>query len=141
MSIKIRNVPTIKKEFLTLAMLRYNRIFYKNKNKEKFLDFHKQVDIQEYYLYHKYKIVPIKKNEKDIILTLNHLSHQFHNPKYPYTIYNNGSIFRKNKIVKNFLFSTNLNFPIKIKNNLSFCNVNKEVYSYFNLYFSFLETF
>lgn len=141
MSIRIRNVSNIKKELLTLAMLRYNRSFYKNKNKEKFLDFHKQVDMQEFYLYYKYRIIPMKKKEKDIIITLNHLSHQFHNPKYPYIVYNTGYIFRKNRILKNYIFPHNLNFPIKIKNNVSYCNVNREVYNYFILHFSVLESF
>lgn len=140
MSLKIPNSSLIKKELFTLSVLRYNRIFYKSKDKEKFLDFHKQVDIQEYYLFHKYKLVPVQKEKKDIILTLNHLSHQFHNPKFPYILYNNGTIYKKTKNIKNYIFSEKLEFPIKIQNNLSYCNVNKEVYNYFSLYFSILES-
>lgn len=133
----------IKKEVFTLSVLKYNMKYYENKDYKKFLEFHKQVDAQKYFLYHKYKLFSVEKKKKNILLSLNHLSHQFHNPLYPYIIYNNGLIYKKHKFIKSYSITDykKLIFPVNISSDLSYCNVSKDTYNYFNLYFTSLESF
>lgn len=132
----------IRQELFTLSMLRYHRKMNEFFNRKKYNEFSKQVDIQEYYLYRKHHIFPGYKNKKNIILSLNHLSNVFHNPKSPYTVYNNGFVFLKEQGIINYNISeTNkLIFPVS-NDKFSYCNVQKEEYRYLELFFLLLKTF
>jgi len=143
MSIKVIKNFNIKKELLTLSVLKYNMKYYENKDYKKFLDFHKQVDAQEYFLYHKYKLFSVDKKKKNILLSLNYLNHEFHNPLYPYIIYNNGLIYKKHKLLKSYGITDykKLIFPVQISSDLSYCNVSKDKYQYLDLYLTSFESF
>ena len=132
----------LRKELFTLSMLRYNMKMNEFFNRKKYYEFSKQVDLQEYYLFRKHRIFPGYKSNKNIILSLNHLSNIFHNPKSPYTVYNNGFVFLKQQGIINYNISdkNKLIFPILI-DNFSYCNVKEEEYRYLELHFLLLKSF
>lgn len=132
----------LRKELFTLSMLRYNMKRNEFFNRKKYYEFSKQVDVQEYYLFRKHRIFPGYKSNKNIILSLNHLSNIFHNPKSPYTVYNNGFVFLKQQGIINYNISDKIKliFPILI-DNFSYCNVKEEEYRYLELHFLLLKSF
>lgn len=132
----------LKRELFTLSMLRYNMKINEFFNRKKYYEFSKQVDLQEYYLFRKHYIFPGYKSNKNIILSLNHLSNVFHNPNSPYTVYNNGFIFLKEERVNEYIIlnSNNIKFPMLI-DNFSYCNVTEEEYRYLELHFLLFKTF
>lgn len=134
----------IRKELFTLSLLKYNMKIFENRDKKKFIAFAKQVDIQEYYLFQKYNFFLPSKKEKNIIQTLNHLSHQFYHPKSNYTVFNNGFIFYKEKQIYYFPIKQFplLTFPKTKKNsNITFTKIKRIEFDFFQLHFLLLKSF
>lgn len=132
----------LKKELFTLSMLRYNMDIYKYKDKKKYNEFAKQVDIQEYYLYNKHRVFPGYKSEKNIIFTLNHLSKIFNNKKSPCTVYSNGFIFSKNNLKKSYVIVDSKKIVFPVRNDIfSYCNVNERECQYLKLHFLLMKSF
>lgn len=132
----------LRKELYTLSILRYNMKMNEFFNPKKYKEYAKQVDMQEYYLFRKHHIFPGYKSNKNIILSLNHLSTIFHNPKSPYTVYNNGFIFLNEERVNEYIIlnSNNIKFPNLI-DNFSYCNVREDEYRFLELHFLLFKTF
>ena len=126
----------IRRELFSLSVLRYNMEMNRYRDQQKFKEFAKQVDIQEYYLFQKHKIFPGYKSDENIILSLNHLSNIFHNPKSKYTVYQNGFIFSKNEIISNYTIPDckEIKFPL-INDKFSYCNVNERECYFLELHF------